>query len=139
MPTDTAVPNRATPIRLESSTIDSNELLVIITSERKSPDGEIPSIKLRNIATGDEFWSAFDDRGSPLPVNGRVSVTPGVTNVKLHLSSLKWARSRAALWPSRDLHDVIPPGEYEAVARLSPSRGAVQESNRVRLIIGMPE
>lgn len=125
----------ATDVRLESKATGRDALLITITTERDSPNGEIPSLKLRNIAAGDEFWAAFDAHGSPLPVNERVRITRGVIQVRLRLSTLKWARSRAALWPSGDLAHVVPPGEYEAVARLSPTRGDSLESNRIRLTI----
>ena len=119
-------------IRIEYRT---DKITVFIEADDSSVGPAIPSLKLRSTTSDEEFWSPFDERGQPLAVNGRVSLRPGVTEIDLRLSSLKWARSRAALWPSLAFQRLVPRGEYEVVARLSPVRGALVESNAVRVTV----
>ncbi|HEY0158968.1 MAG TPA: hypothetical protein VGF28_16910 [Thermoanaerobaculia bacterium] len=126
----------AMTVRIEKNAADRDALKVVIVSDGTFSAGLIPFLQLRETSTGEEYWSPFDDRGRPLVVNGRVPVKRGVTEIPLRLSRVKWAQSRAALWPSRKFRDVIPPGNYEVVATLSPVRGPSVESNRVTLIVG---
>ena len=137
LPAD-AEPNDDSPsIRIELTTRTADHFTVTITSERGPVSGAIPSIKLRHSASGDEFWSPFDDHGKPLILNRRVSLKRGVTEIQLRLSSLKWARSRAALWPSGAFHTVVPPGQYELVARLSQVHGKAVESRGVSVEVSL--
>lgn len=126
-------------IRIEQQTDAAEQFMVIIRSDHSSVSASIPSLKLRNTTSGEEFWSPFDDHGQPLALNGRVSLKAGVTEIGLRLSSLKWARSGAAMWPSVAFNRLVPPGEYDLVARLSPVRGASVESNIIRLGVSRSE
>jgi hypothetical protein len=125
----------AMSIRIQTRPNNDESLNVVIVSESASSTAAIPSLKVRHVTTGEEFWSPFDARGRPLGLNGRVPIRRGVTEITLRLSAVKWARSRSALWPSRRFRDVIPPGKYEVVARLSPVGGRLIESNRVSLAV----
>jgi hypothetical protein len=129
----------AISIRIETKAADDDILKIVIVSQRTASVSTIPSLKLRNVATGEEYWSPFDNRGRPLIVNGRVLIKRGITEVSLRLSGVKWARSRAALWPSRSLEETVPPGRYEVVARLSPGRERLVESNRAAVMVSRSE
>lgn len=124
----------AMSVRIEKSAADHDVLKVVVVSKTSSAD-IIPFLKLRDTSTGEDYWSPFDNRGRPLVINGRVSFKRGVTEITLRLSSLKWERSRGALWPSRRFRDAIPPGNYHVGVTLSPVRDPSVESNRLTLTV----
>lgn len=124
-------------IRLERMGDSEDTLRISLTNAGRSPVEIIPFFELRNVATGEEYWGPFDERGQPLPLNGRVSKASGVAEITVTLSRLKWARLRAALWPSGKFRDVVPSGKYEVVARLCRVRGKSIESNRLVMTLAV--
>lgn len=108
---------------------------ILINSDHSRAIDVMPSLELRNHDTGEEYWSPFDKKGLPLPLNGRVKILRGEMVVKLRLDELRWALSRSARWPSRSLHGTVPDGSYDVFAMLSGPSISTTESNHSTILI----